>query len=99
MTGCRVSWKWAVACLPTEESQQPMLPQSRHWRSDTQRVPSARQVAHAGSATVSTAGWDVEVVALRPPCKVTRAERIASRGVGAGVEHRLLDVEHARAPG
>ena len=36
ITGWVVSRKCAVACRITEESQQPMLPQSRHCRSDTQ---------------------------------------------------------------
>src|SRR5262245_57026642 len=47
MTGCPVSWKCRVACLPTDESQQPTWPQIRHSRSSTQRVPSRRHSSHA----------------------------------------------------
>src|SRR6516164_5238568 len=47
MTGWPVSWKCCVACLPTEESQQPTWPQVRHSRSCTQRVPSRRHSSHA----------------------------------------------------
>src|SRR5262249_12810317 len=36
-----------VACLPTDESQQPTWPHMRHSRSSTQRVPSRRHSSHA----------------------------------------------------
>src|SRR5262249_30827983 len=46
MTGCPVSWKCRVACLPTDESQQPTWPHVRHSRSSTQRAPSRRHSTH-----------------------------------------------------
>jgi hypothetical protein len=47
MTGCRVSWKCLVACLPVEESQQPTWPHAWHSRRATQNVPSTRHSSHA----------------------------------------------------
>src|SRR6516165_8896396 len=47
MTACPVSWKCRVACLPTDESQQPTWPHRRHSRSSTHRVPSRRHSSHA----------------------------------------------------
>src|SRR5947209_820652 len=46
MTGCCVSWKWLVACLPVEESQQPTWPHAWHSRRATQNVPSTRHSSH-----------------------------------------------------
>src|SRR4051812_5469501 len=47
ITRCRVSWKCLVACLPGEESQQPMWPQVMHSCSDTHSVPSFRHSSQA----------------------------------------------------
>src|SRR5262245_22541173 len=47
ITGCPVSWKCFVACLPGEESQQPTWPHAWHSRNSTQRVPSFRHSSHA----------------------------------------------------
>src|SRR6266496_3228969 len=47
MTGCCVSWKCLVACLPVEESQQPTWPHAWHSRRATQNVPSTRHSSHA----------------------------------------------------
>src|SRR5665213_4138981 len=46
MIGCAVSWKWAVACLPGELSQQPMWPHSVHRRRCTQCIPVSRHSTH-----------------------------------------------------
>ena len=47
MTGCPVSWKCRVAWVRADESQQPTLPQVRHSRRCTQRVPSRTQSSHS----------------------------------------------------
>ena len=47
MTGCCVSWKCLVACLPVEESQQPTWPHDWHSRRATQTVLWARHSSHA----------------------------------------------------
>src|SRR6185295_12924558 len=47
MTGCCVSWKCLVACLPVEESQQPTWPHALHSRSATQTVPSVKHSSQA----------------------------------------------------
>src|ERR671914_2244419 len=47
MTGCCVSWKCLVACLPVDESQQPTWPHDWHSRSATQKVPSVRHSSQA----------------------------------------------------
>jgi hypothetical protein len=47
MTGCCVSWKCLVACLPVEESQQPTWPHDWHSRRATQKVPSLRHSSQA----------------------------------------------------
>src|SRR5579862_3392804 len=47
ITGWCVSWKCFVACLPTDESQQPTCPQVWHWRNETHFVPSFRHSSQA----------------------------------------------------
>lgn len=42
ITGSRVCWKWTLACLFGEESQQPMCPQLRQRRRCTHWLPVAR---------------------------------------------------------
>ena len=101
MTGWVVSWKCAVACCPSEESQQATLPQSRHWRSDTHWSPSSRQRWQTGSSAVV----DRRVAARgrrrwrRCAAADARRPRSSRRSSVGDVEHRLLDVEHRQHVG
>ena len=54
MTGWALSWKWALACLPCEESQQPTWPHVVHSRRCTQVIPRARHSSQP-SGVVGTA--------------------------------------------
>src|SRR5450759_5089441 len=75
MTLWPVSWKWAVACLPRDESQQPTCPQIMHWRRWTHSHPSC---SHSWQPLVVLGGFG----SIPETCSHLSNCLITSRGQG-----------------
>src|ERR1700710_2471663 len=57
MIGCPIDLKCAVACLPSELSQQPTWPQVWHIRRCTQRIPNCRHSSQPSTSSGSSRYW------------------------------------------
>src|SRR6185312_2346733 len=57
MIGCPIDLKCAVACLPSELSQQPMWPQVWHIRRCTHLIPSSRHSSQPATSSGSSRYW------------------------------------------
>src|SRR5262245_11081221 len=61
MSAWPVSWEWAVAWRFGLLSQQPVRPQTRHWRRCTHELPISTQVGQtvsaAGRSAMAEAKW------------------------------------------
>src|ERR1700761_5431672 len=57
MIGWPIDLKCAVACLPSELSQQPMWPQVWHIRRWTQRIPSWRHSSQPSTSSGRSRYW------------------------------------------
>src|SRR4029077_12559858 len=81
MIGCLVWWKWAVACLPFDLSQQPTCPQVMHSRRWTQVPPVLRQSSQPSALAVTSWSWSRWVhsgIGFRPAYDGPRNRRQSS---------------------
>ena len=98
ITGCCVSWKCAVACFFSEESQQPTCPHWRHRRRCTHVVPSRRHSSHPSGVRGST-HESVTCEVLAGSLDRVHGQHLAlcqaALLVVDPVEHGLLEVERS----